>query len=139
MRCARTAGEIERALEVRRHVFCDEQGVALAAEQDGRDGDAVHLVAFAGEELVGTCRLLAGPGEVRLGRTAVYREHRGQGIGARLLEAADGVATDMGAARIRLHAQTAARSLYDRAGYVVRGKPFMEEGIEHVTMEKRLD
>jgi len=39
---------------------------------------------------------------------------------------------------MRLHAQAAAESLYARAGYVPYGERFIEEGIEHVAMEKPL-
>lgn len=138
MRRARTEDEVERALRLRRRVFCDEQGVDPAAEQDGRDGDAIHLVALSGDSLVGTCRLLVEGDTARLGRAAVASEHRGRGVGAALLDAADRVSLEAGAERIRLHAQTAARSLYERSGYAARGEPFLEEGIEHVTMEKRL-
>lgn len=138
MRAARTAHEVDQALALRFSVFCDEQGVAVAAERDGRDADAIHLLALENGSLVGTCRLLVDDRTVRLGRAAVAREHRGRGIGAALLAAADRMSLDAGAALIRLHAQTAARSLYERSGYVAAGEPFLEEGIEHVTMEKRL-
>ena len=139
MRRAGSDDEVARALALRRRVFCHEQGVDPAAEQDGRDGDAIHLVALSGDSLVGTCRLLVeDDGTVRFGRAAVAEESRGRGIGAGLLEAADRVSLEAGADRIRLHAQTAARSLYERAGYAPRGEPFLEEGIEHVTMEKQL-
>ena len=138
MRQARTEDEVGQALDLRRRVFCDEQGVDLAAEQDGRDDDAIHLVALSGGTVVGTCRLLVEADAVRLARAAVTGENRARGIGAALLAAADQVALAAGVALIRLHAQTAARSLYERAGYLARGEPFLEEGIEHVTMEKRL-
>ena len=138
MRPARTGEEVVQALGLRSRVFCGEQGVDPAAERDGRDDEAIHIVAFAGSSLVGTCRLLVEDDGVRLGRTAVARENRGRGIGAALLGAADRLSIETGADRIRLHAQTTARSLYERSGYVARGEPFLEEGIEHVTMEKRL-
>jgi predicted GNAT family N-acyltransferase len=138
VRRARTDDEVERALGLRRRVFCDEQGVDPAADQDGRDGDAIHLVALSGDSLVGTCRLLVEGNTARLGRAAVARERRGRGIGAALLTAADRISREAGAERIRLHAQRAARSLYERSGYSAQGEPFLEEGIEHVTMEKRL-
>ncbi len=138
MRAARTVEEVEQALALRFSVFCGEQGVDPAAERDGRDAEAIHLVALEADSLVGTCRLLVGEGTVRLGRAAVARGDRGRGIGAALLAAADRVSLDAGATLIRLHAQTAARSLYERSGYVAEGEPFLEEGIEHVTMEKRL-
>lgn len=138
VREARTRDEVEQALSLRSRVFCDEQGVDLAAEQDGRDDEAIHLVALERGTLVGTCRLLVEGDTVRLGRNAVASEDRGRGIGTALLQAADETAAGTGAGRIRLHAQLAARGLYERSGYVAEGGTFLEEGIEHVTMEKRL-
>ena len=119
-------------------MFCEEQGVTFEADRDGRDGEAVHLVTVAGERVIGTCRLLPAGAEARLGRMAVEAALRGGGVGARLLEAADAVAREMGHERVVLHAQVTARSVYDLAGYVQRGAPFVEQGIEHVTMEKVL-
>ena len=138
MREARTREEVEQALGLRLRVFCDEQGVDRAAEQDGHDDDAIHLLALEGGRLVGTCRLLVDGGAVRLGRNAVASGDRGRGIGTALLRAADDVAAATGAVRIRLHAQRGALKLYERSGYVALGETFLEEGIEHVTMEKRL-
>jgi predicted GNAT family N-acyltransferase len=125
-------------MELRRAVFCEEQGVPLEAERDGRDHEAVHLIVLDGERVVGTCRLLTDDGVARLGRMAVAADRRGAGVGAALLREADRAAAAAGARLIRLHAQAHARRVYDRAGYEVRGEPFMEEGIEHVSMEKRV-
>jgi predicted GNAT family N-acyltransferase len=119
-------------------VFVEEQDVSLAADRDGRDGQAVHLVAVRDGTVVGTCRLLADGEVVRLGRMVVHPALRGRSLGARLLELADERALDLGARRILLHAQVPSRGVYDRAGYVQQGEPFTEEGIEHVTMEKTL-
>jgi ElaA protein len=127
--------EVRRARALRRAVFVGEQGVALEEELDGRDGEALHLVAVdGGGSVVGTCRLLAEGPVVKLGRMAVAREARGQGIGARLLELAD--AETPAAERIVLAAQLPAIPLYERAGYVRRGDVFLDAGIEHVRMEK---
>ena len=136
----RAAGrrELEQALRLRERVFCEEQGVAPDAERDGRDAEAVHVVALEEEALVGTCRLLVEGETVRLGRMAVAAEARGKGIGRAVLAAAEGCAREVGARRVRLHAQAAVRGLYERAGYEARGGPFVEEGIEHVAMEKPL-
>jgi len=138
VRATRTPAEVEAAMRLRVRVFCEEQGVALEAEQDGRDHEAVHLIVLENGRLVGTCRLLSAGGTTRLGRMAVEPESRGAGVGSVLLREADRVAAAAGAPRIRLHAQTYARGVYDRAGYEVRGEPFMEEGIEHLAMEKRV-
>jgi len=125
-------------MELRRIVFCEEQGVALEADRDGRDSEALHLVVLDREHVVGTCRLLIDGDTARLGRMVVDAGRRGTGVGGMLLGEADRAAAAAGARLIRLHAQTYARGVYDRAGYEARGEPFLEEGIEHLTMEKRV-
>ena len=65
-------------------------------------------------------------------------DRRGDGVGAAILREADRVAADAGAEAIALHAPTYALPLYEREGYFERGNRFVEEGIEHVAMEKLL-
>ncbi|HVP02843.1 MAG TPA: GNAT family N-acetyltransferase [Solirubrobacteraceae bacterium] len=139
VRPAREPREVDAALELRRAVFVDEQGVALAEELDGRDAQALHLVAVDQMGAVlGTCRLLAGGERVKLGRLAVAPHARRRGIAAALLAAAEEHAAALGARTIALAAQTHATGLYERAGYVAHGPVFMEAGIEHRHMEKTL-
>ncbi len=119
-------------------MFSGEQGVSIAADRDGRDDESTHLVAVEEGRVIGTCRLLFRGNVARLGRLAVEPERRGKGIAGALLALADRVALTEGANSISLHAQTYARELYLDAGYVERGPEFVEEGIEHVAMGKRL-
>ena len=138
VRPARDAGELRQALGLRERVFCGEQGVSVAAERDGRDGEALHLVAVDGGRVLGTCRLVFDDSAAFLGRLAVECSDRRRGIGAALLAEAAEHSRAVGVARISLHAQLDVRQLYAGAGYVERGDPFVQEGIDHVTMEKRL-
>jgi predicted GNAT family N-acyltransferase len=119
-------------------VFSGEQGVSIAADRDGRDHESTHLVAIEDGRVIGTCRLLFRGDMARLGRLAVDPDRRGEGIAATLLALADQIALEQGANAISLHAQTYARQLYVDAGYEERGPEFVEEGIEHVAMGKRL-
>jgi predicted GNAT family N-acyltransferase len=130
--------EVAAALRLRERVFTGEQGVRTDADRDGRDGDATHIVAVEDGEVIGTCRLVFDGPTARLGRMAVRAELRGRGVGAALLEEAERCAREAGSARIGLHAQTPAMSLYARSGYVQRGARFIEEGIPHVSMDKSL-
>ncbi len=134
----RAHGEHEMAavIELRHDVFCEEQGVPEREELDGRDHEAIHLIAVAGTELLATCRLLFVGPTVQFSRLAVRASARRRGIATALLERADQEARAGGARRLVLHAQTYARSLYEAAGYEPRGRIFMEAGIEHVAMEK---
>jgi predicted GNAT family N-acyltransferase len=137
----RAAGDAELAalLDLRHRVFCVEQGVPKREELDGRDGDAIHLVAVDGDgRVLGTCRLLLVDRTVQLSRLAVDRTERRRGIATALLREADREAAGARAKRIVLHAQTYAQGLYAAGGYEPRGRTFVEAGIEHVAMEKRL-
>jgi predicted GNAT family N-acyltransferase len=138
VRLAANASEVDEALELRRRVFVGQQGVTLEADQDGRDAEATHIVAVEDGRVIGTCRLVFDDHLARVGRMAVEPARRGQGIGATMLEAAEREARAVGSQRIRLHAQVAARTLYERGGFEIKGEEFMEEGIPHLTMEKPL-
>ena len=138
VREARTESELAAALELRARVFCEEQGVSFEADQDGRDPEATHIVAVDDGEVIGTCRLLFRGPVARLGRLAVEQERRGESVAEQILSEADRIATKAGSESIALHAQTYAQALYERAGYEEYGPTFVEEGIEHVAMEKRL-
>jgi predicted GNAT family N-acyltransferase len=138
VRPARDAAELAQALRLRDRIFCGEQGVSVAAERDGRDGEALHLVAVEDGGVLGTCRLLFGEDVAFLGRLAVDAPHRRRGIGAALLREATEQACAVGVRRISLHAQLDVRELYAGVGYVERGEPFVQEGIDHVEMEKAL-
>ena len=138
VRPPRDEAELRAALALRHDVFCVEQGVSEADEIDGRDGEALHVVAVSDGAVVGTCRLVLDGETAKLGRMAVEPEARGRGIGAGLLAGAEREARAAGAHRIALHAQAHARALYARAGFAERGDLFEEAGIEHVLMERRL-
>jgi predicted GNAT family N-acyltransferase len=139
VRPARGDDEVRAALRLRHDVFVVEQHVPLADELDGRDDEALHLVAVdASGAVVATCRLLGGGSTVTLGRMAVAAAARRRGLASRLLAEAEAQARARGAAGIVLAAQTAALELYERAGYTRRGDMFLDAGIEHVMMEKRL-
>ena len=128
--------ELAAAFALRELVFCREQGVDLAAERDGRDGDAVHLGATDDGDLIGTCRLLAYDGALLVQRVAVRREHRRHGVGAALLGAAAAFAAAAGYRELALDAQVVSREFYERQGYRAEGEPFLEEGIEHIAMRR---
>ena len=117
---------------LRRTVFVEEQGVAEDEEWDGADSDCRHFLADDGDgRPIGTARLMRSG---QIGRMAVLQQRRGQGIGARLLELAVDAARTANYPCVFLHAQSHAVGFYERAGFEVTGKSFMEAGIEHREM-----
>jgi predicted GNAT family N-acyltransferase len=138
VRPSRDRAELDAALDLRLEVFCGEQGVSREAEQDGRDEEALHLVALDAGAVVGTCRLLARDGHVLVQRVAVSHARRRTGIGAQLLAEAERQARRRGASALELHAQVDSEAFYRSAGYESVGDLFLEEGIEHVAMRRAL-
>ncbi len=138
VRPARDEFEVAEALSLRERVFSGEQGVPRAADRDGRDRQALHVVALEGERLLGTGRLVFDGHIARLGRLAVDPSARRRGVGSALLRTVERCARRRGARRLTLHAQVYAEDLYAKAGFTRSGEPFVEQGIEHVAMEKPL-
>lgn len=126
----------EAARPLRQSVFVDELGIAAALEFDERDAGAVHAVAFDAKGVpIGTGRLLP---DARIGRMAVLAHRRGQGVGASILHALVAIAAGRGEREVRLHAQTSAVRFYLREGFSTEGEEYLEAGIPHRTMFKRL-
>lgn len=132
--------DLRGALAVREQVFCREQGVPRSEELDGRDDDALHLVALqaGGERVIGTLRLLFAGSTAKIGRVAVERDARRRGVASEMLEQALARARERGCREARLAAQLDATGLYERAGFAVESEPFEEAGIAHVWMARTL-
>lgn len=134
----RDAEELRLAMDLRRRVFCEEQGVPVRDEVDGRDPEGLHLIAVEGARVVGACRLIFQGTTTQFSRLAVEADCRRRGIATALLEAADAASRAKRSRKIVLHAQTYAVELYENAGYRTRGTTFRDAGIEHIAMEKRI-
>jgi ElaA protein len=140
LRWAVGADDFAGALALREQVFCCEQGVPRDEELDGRDGEALHLVALecGSDRVIATLRLLQEGPRAKVGRVAVQRDWRRLGIAARMLQLALAKARELGAREVRLAAQLEAKGLYEQAGFVVQSDQFEEAGIPHVWMGLQL-
>ncbi|MBV8622757.1 MAG: GNAT family N-acetyltransferase [Herbaspirillum sp.] len=124
------------AQPIRFEVFVDEQKVPAEIELDEMDALSVHAVAYdeAGQPLA-TGRLLP---DGHIGRMAVRRAGRGQGVGGAVLQALIDAARQRGDREVILNAQTHAAPFYARYGFAREGEEFMEAGIPHITMRASL-
>ena len=69
---------------------------------------------------------------------AVRAAVRKSGVGSRLMQTAEALASQMSVKEIVLHAQLAAMEFYCRLGYREVGSVVEEAGIPHVEMQKVL-
>ena len=126
------------ALDLRRVVFVEEQGVPPELEIDDEDKAAIHLVTTIGERVVATLRISTMGHAHRIGRVAVQREFRRRSIASRLVERAGRLIAENGGREIVLHAQIQTVDFYRRLGYRAEGDVEMDAGIPHIWMRKRL-
>jgi len=125
-------------MPIRREVFINEQQVPEELEWDEFDQDALHAIVKKEQEVIGTARLIIDGQDARLGRMAIKKDFRGQGIGQEMLEALVTKLLELHVTLIKLHAQVHAVSFYAKLGFEAHGEIFSEAGIDHVNMQKVL-
>lgn len=124
------------AMEIRQTVFVEEQG--FRDEFDDTDPVAIHFVLYVHGVPAGTCRVFRGDGErdYLLGRLAVHKKYRSQGLGMRLLTEAEAYVRAAGGSSLWLHSQSQASPFYEKAGFIPHGTPDEEQGCPHIWMKK---
>lgn len=129
----------DEAKRIRNEVFVKEQG--FQDEFDEKDSVSVHFVMYADNgTAIATSRtfLFDGNDSYCIGRIAVIKEMRNQGLGSRIVEAAEGYIKSVGGKTAIIHAQKRAEGFYRAIGYTEFGDEDIEEGCPHVWMKKDL-
>ncbi len=126
----------ERSL--RSKVLREPFGFPPGAEEFPFENSSIHIVAVEGDEVVG-CVLFHPEGKTgRMYQMAVAPERQREGIGKRLAAELERHLREDGFEEIYLHARDYAVSFYEQLGYEAEDQPFMEIGIEHRLMKRRL-
>ena len=124
--------------DIRHTVFEAEQG--FVDEFDEIDNRSIHILASQDSKAVGVCRIFTedDPNVYFLGRLAVIKSCRKDGVGSALVQEAEKAALENHAGQIRLHAQLQAKPFYEKCGYHQEGGLEEEQGCPHVWMVKDL-
>ena len=128
------------AQPLRQAVFVDEQGLPPWLSGDADDPAATQVVAYNRlGRAVGTGRLSGPAGaEARIGRLAVMQSLRGAGVGAAIVRRLIDAAVERRAAAVTLSAAEGTERFYRGLAFEARGEPFMEAGVRHQEMVRRL-
>ena len=111
----------------------------------GEEERAIHVVAMEGPsaadnrndmQLVGCVLFDFQSGRVR--QMAVETARQKGGLGRQLMSAVEEEARRAGIREISLHAREVASGFYARLGYARVGEPFLEVGIPHFEMHKKI-
>jgi predicted GNAT family N-acyltransferase len=137
----------QTCVEIRRKVFIDGQAVPVEIEFDGLDRDSQHFLALGDHDdrgdgaapvALGTARMRIVNGIAKAERVAVLEQARGSGIGRAIMESIESHAREQGLESVHLNAQLQAAGFYQKLGYLAEGDVFIEAGIAHRSMTKRL-
>ena len=119
---------------IRDKVFIQEQKVTPQLEWDGMDEKAIHFLVFNDKAAIGCARAIVIKDHMQLGRMAVLKEYRGQGIGGALIEKAMTIAKLNQLSAIYISAQCHAIDFYKKFGFEVTSDIYLDAEIPHRDM-----
>ena len=127
--------EHESLTMIREKVFIKEQKVTPQLEWDGIDEKAIHFLVYKDEKAIGCARALVIENHMQLGRMAILKEYRGEGIGSNLIEKAVTTAKLNQLSSIDISAQCHAIDFYKKFGFKVTSDIYLDAEIPHRDMK----
>ncbi|MET1172279.1 GNAT family N-acetyltransferase [Paenibacillus amylolyticus] len=132
---------LDACFAIRTAIFVEEQGVPAADEfdvYDTLDAEARHILLYVDGVPAASSRLRIVEQVAKLERICVMLDYRKHGLGRVLIDKLEQMAVADGLEKAKLHAQVQASGFYERLGYAPASEVFMEDGIPHLLMTKKL-
>lgn len=130
--------EYEQELDLRNKVLREPIGKKLDSNDTIDDERQIHIGAFLENNIIG-CIIIV-PVEVKavakLRQMAVSSSMQGNGVGRKLMIAAESFLKEDGYSIIELSARITAEEFYKKLGYRTVGNIFYEHNIQHIKMVK---
>jgi hypothetical protein len=117
---------------IRKQVFIIEQNIPEEEEWDDQDMISDHFVVYDQDQPIATARLLQNNS---VGRVAVLKAYRGQGIGRMIMLEIIRLAHRQHRTFLQLSSQVHAISFYEKLGFSIQGDAYDECGIPHIKMQ----
>ena len=134
-----TAGQVYEILKSRSEIFMIEQNIRCL-DMDDVDYKSIHCFLDDGNRVVAYLRAFydeALPDTVHIGRVLSLRHN--EGLGTELMKKSlHYIQQEMPCAKVVLHSQAYIRGFYEKFGFNAVGALFLEEGIEHVEMQREI-
>ena len=133
--------DLNTAFQIRKRIFVEEQMVPLEDEFDEFDhleSPAEHILVYWEGQPVGTGRIRWTEGFGKLERVCILPNYRKLGLGKTIIATLEEMAVEKGTTKVKLHGQTHAEGFYHKLGYQTASDVFIEDGIPHVIMQKKL-
>ena len=122
---------------VRQQVFVIEQDIDPALEWTGDDDEFLCVIALdTDQNPIGTGRVKVESATATIGRMAVLKTFRGNGVGAAILDRLIEIGKAAGANKFELSAQVSAIAFYQKQGFIASGDVYLDAGIKHRKMSR---
>ena len=134
------SGEYEETVALRDEVLRNPLGLSYDPAELAGEKDSFHL-ALWDEEGLAACLVLKPLDErgIKMRQLAVRESSQGKGFGREHVSYAESFAKGKGYEEIVLHARETARGFYQKLGYEAEGDSFVEVGLPHLFMRKKLE
>ena len=129
----------QQMLRLRNAILREPLGLSFTqSDIEAEQGD--HHFGLVEQGRVVACAIAVdlSAGRVKIRQMAVDAEYQRQGLGSELMRWIEGSLREQSVSEIELNARDVAKDFYRRLGYVIQGDEFIEVGIPHFKMTKRL-
>ncbi len=133
-----TRDQLYNLMYLRTQVFVVEQNCPYQ-EIDDLDLLSLHVLGTINDEIISAGRLIPMPKnkKVVIGRICVKKSQRRKGYASIMIrQILNHVEIQFNNFEIELSAQTYLQKFYQSFGFVSHGSPYLEDGIEHISMKK---
>jgi predicted GNAT family N-acyltransferase len=132
--------EYDETIALRTEILRKPLGMEFTEEQLSREYEDHHLALLDHDSSIIACLILSIKNEttLKMRQVAVRQNAQGQGIGKKLVSFAETFAIHKGYSKIELNARDIAVDFYLALDYKVEGDTFVEVGIPHSFMWKKI-
>ena len=135
-----TRDQLYQILHLRIQIFVVEQNCPYQ-ELDDLDLKCFHIFGTINDEIISVARLIPflESKKVAIGRICVKKSFRNKGYANKMMiQILKFLESEFVNFEIELSAQTYLKKFYQSFGFVSKGSTYLEDGIEHVLMKKRI-
>lgn len=129
-----------KSIELRRQVLRIPLGLDFTQDELDTEVDQVHIAAIDGNKIIAVLLFILDVSEqkVKMRQVAVDPKFQGSGIGKQMVKFSEQWCKLNGFNKIELHARANVLPFYEKMNYEVVGNTFLEVGIPHLKMVKKL-
>ena len=135
--------DLIKIFKLRIEVFTFEQNCPIEEEFDSKDNlnsDSVQFIVEKNGECIGTARISYYPkNKIKIERVCIKKDKRKLKAGSALMNFMHDKLINDEIKIVEISAQISAINFYKKFGYFEEGDHYIEAGIEHIKMKKKLN